>query len=116
MSVDELVAAHVRRFNDAVRSGDWDTFGVGFAPDAIVEFDGVPVPPMHGRAAIVAGYRAMPPDDTMTALSTEIDGDRATVAFAWDTEPGVPAGAFAIETADGLITRLTVRLGLPAPH
>ncbi|MGH8917654.1 MAG: nuclear transport factor 2 family protein [Actinomycetes bacterium] len=112
--MSDEVAGHVHRFNTAVRGGDWEQFGAGFAPDATVDFDGATVPPMAGRAAIVDGYHAMPPDDTLTVLSTELDGERVIATFAWDAEPGIAAGAFVIGAAGGLITRLTVRLGAPA--
>lgn len=105
----DVVDAHVRRFNAGVRDGDWEAYGDGFAPDATVTFDGVPVPPMVGRAAIVAGYRAMPPDDTITVLSVGRDGDAIVVAYAWDAQPSAMAGRFDIEVEERLIVKLTVR-------
>ncbi len=111
MRAQDLVDAHVQRFNKAVREGDWHAYGQGFAPDATVAFDGVPVPPMVGQDAIVAGYRSAPPDDTINVLSTNVDGNSVSVAFAWNAEPQKQAGTMDIEVADGLISNLTVRLG-----
>lgn len=111
MGPEDLVSAHVRRFNAAVRDGAWQAFGEGFSPDATVAFTGIPVPPMAGRDAIVAGYRSAPPDDTITVLSTEVAGDFVSVAYAWDAEPDKHAGTMNLRVADGLITELTVRYG-----
>lgn len=106
----ELVAAHVRRFNAGVKDGDWQAFGAGFAAGATVAFAGVPVPPLVGRDAIVVGYRSAPPDDTITVLSSAVDGDAVSVVYAWDIRPDEPAGTFDMRVSGGLITRLTVRL------
>lgn len=110
MTVTEVVEAHVRRFNESVRRGDWASFGTGFAEHGSVTFDGVPAPPMVGRAAIVAGYPSAPPDDTITVLSTTVNGEAATVEFAWDAAPGVHAGTMSIAVSGDLITALTVSL------
>ncbi|MFS8097160.1 nuclear transport factor 2 family protein [Lentzea alba] len=103
----DLVNAHVRRFNNGVREGDWQTYGEGFAPDAMVTFDCVPIPPMVGREAIIKGYQTAPPDDTITVLA--VNGN--SVEFAWDAEPRKTAGSMTMTVADGLITSLIVRLG-----
>ncbi|GLZ31734.1 hypothetical protein Lesp02_39220 [Lentzea sp. NBRC 105346] len=104
----DLVDAHVHRFNNAVRHGDWEAFGSGFTADATVSIDYAPIPPMVGREAIVAGYRAAPPDDTITVLSTSADGDTVSVTFAWDTSPGEPAGTMDMRVTGGLISSLKV--------
>ena len=106
----ELVDAHVQRFNNAVRNGDWQTFGEGFTQDATVAFDGVPVPPMAGREAIVAGYLADPPDDTITVLSADVDGDSVVVTYAWDADPGNAAGTMAMTITGDLISHMIVKL------
>jgi ketosteroid isomerase-like protein len=106
----ELVNAHVRRFNNAVRDGDWQTYGEGFTEDATVTFDGVPVPPMVGRDAIVAGYLSAPPDDTIIVLSTDVQGESVSVVYAWNAEPHNAAGTMDMTITDGLISSLTVKL------
>ena len=80
----DRVDRHLAAFNAAVRSSDWDGFVARFAPDARMEFVGVPVGPFEGRDAIAAAYRADPPDDTMTALDAERDGAVDVVRFRWD--------------------------------
>jgi ketosteroid isomerase-like protein len=62
---------HVAAFNEAVTTGDWDTFAERFADDATMTFVGVPAGPFQGRTAIAQAYRANPPTETMTLL----DGD-----------------------------------------
>src|SRR3954468_453927 len=44
-----LLAAHVERFNAGVATGDWARMLEGFAADAVLAFEGVPVGPFHGR-------------------------------------------------------------------
>ena len=81
----ERAHAHVARFNDAVRGGGWETFVTTFADDATMVFTNVPAGPFTDRAAILAGYRAQPPDDTMTVTSVEaVDPDTDRVHFSWD--------------------------------
>ena len=75
--------AHILHFNAAVTSGDWETFSQWFAPEAEMDFTGVPVPPLHGRLAILDAYVADPPDDTMLMVdAAEVDGTDV-VRFAW---------------------------------
>lgn len=74
---------HILHFNAAVTSGDWEAFSEWFAPDAAMDFVGVPVPPLRGRLAILDAYVADPPADTMLLLdATEQDGTDV-VRFEW---------------------------------
>src|SRR5689334_10516666 len=82
------VDAHVDAFNRALRTSHWDGFAARFAPDARMEFVGVPVGPFEGRNEIAAAYRANPPDDTMTVLAVEADGAVDVVRFAWSRGGG----------------------------
>lgn len=96
------VAEHVEAFNQAVGSGDWDTFAERFVATARMAFVGVPAGPFEGRAAIAAAYKADPPGETLTVLADDdpvvrfkwASGDTGTMEFSW--------------TADGLIQSLTV--------
>src|SRR5829696_9589623 len=58
-----LLSDHVARFNAGVRSGDFGPMVDGFTDDAELVFEGIPVGPFRGRAAIAAAYRNQPPDD-----------------------------------------------------
>ena len=51
---------HVDAFNDAVTTGDWDTFAHRFAEDATMTFVNVPAGPFHGRTAIAAALPESP--------------------------------------------------------
>ncbi len=46
-----------------MRDGEWEPLGELFADDAVLEFEGAGLGPFAGREAIVAAYRARPPDD-----------------------------------------------------
>ena len=82
-SSPERVAEHVAAFNAAVRSGDWGAFANRFAPDASMEFVGVPAGPFLGRAEIARAYAEQPPTDTITVGGVAAAGEIDTVRFTW---------------------------------
>lgn len=94
--------AHVERFNEGVRTGDFARMVGAFADDAMMVFEGVPVGPFVGREAIGEAYRAQPPDDEIVLL-----GDDGT--YAWASAPDEAAGQMVLEERDGKIARLVVR-------
>ena len=107
-----LLAEHVERFNQGVRSGDFGPMLEGFTDDAELVFEGIPVGPFRGREAIAAAYRAQPPDDEIDLLDTQEAGDRRLVAtYAWRRRPGVPAGGMELVANEGRIARLVIRYG-----
>jgi hypothetical protein len=63
-----VLDAHVRRFNDAVVSGDFSAMVRGFTPDAEMVFEGVPIGPFIGQEAIAAAYASRPPTDEVRLL------------------------------------------------
>ncbi|WP_305789999.1 nuclear transport factor 2 family protein [Symbioplanes lichenis] len=95
-------AAHIDRFNTAVRTGDWSPVVAALHPDAVMTFTPVPAGPFTGRAAIAAAYAENPPDDTMRVVS--VDGN--TVLFEWSRGG---TGTLSLRWAAGLISRLDVR-------
>jgi len=100
-----LLSDYVERFNVGVRSGDWSSMLELVAPDAELEFVGIPVGPFAGRDAIGEAYRAQPPDDELVVL--EQRGDESAV-YAWAKEPERPAGELHLEEHDGAIVRIRV--------
>jgi steroid Delta-isomerase len=100
-----LLAEYVERFNAGVRTGDWAAMLELVAPDAELEFSGIPVGPIAGREAIGEAYRSQPPDDEIVLLDRL--GDESAV-YAWAKEPGRPAGEMHLEERDGAITRIRV--------
>lgn len=105
--MDDAVTNYLRAFNEAVRRGDWAMLAGAHAKDAVVEFAGVPVPTMRGRAAIEAGYRANPPDDQITALACRSDGDTHEVLFRWNVD-GTGGGRLRVTMRDGLVAHKVV--------
>jgi hypothetical protein len=106
----ELVESHVARFNEGVRSGDWEPMLTHFAGDAEFRLENVPVGPdleYLGLAAIRRGYREHPPDDQLQLLGIQDDEQdgRVTAAFAW-TRGGT--GRLVLEHDRGAIVRLVV--------
>ena len=100
--------AHVRRFNDAVRSHDFSEMIDGFAVEAEMAFDGVPVGPFVGREAIAAAYRDQPPDDEVRLLGApRVQGEIVESDYAWAND-GRRAGRMILEAREGLIARLTI--------
>ena len=99
---------HIERFNAAVRSGDFDAMADGFADDAVMEFQGVPVGPFHGREEIRAAYRAQPPDDELRVLDRRDDDRRVVAGYAWLKEPDRRAGEIRLEHDGQAIRHLVV--------
>jgi hypothetical protein len=97
-----LLAEHVERFNQGVRTADFGPMVAAFAEDAELVFEGIPVGPFVGRDAIGGAYAAQPPDDEIALL----DGDGT---YAWASEPAVPAGQMFLTERDGEIARLVIR-------
>ena len=103
-----MLADHVRRFNEGVRSGDFDPMLDAFAPGAELAFEGVAVGPFQGRDAIGAAYAERPPDDEVVLLGEpRIDGAVAESDYAWKSE-GTRAGRMILTARDGEIVRLVV--------
>jgi hypothetical protein len=99
--------SHVARFNEGVRSGDWEPMLAQFADDAELRFEGAPAGPFVGLEAIRGGYLAQPPDDRIQLLGIqddEADG-RVTAAFAWKRGG---TGRLVLEHERGAIARLVV--------
>jgi hypothetical protein len=103
-----VLAAHVRRFNDAVRSGDYDEMVRGFTADAEMVFEGIPVGPFLGRDAIAEAYATRPPSDEIRLLGAPlVEADTVESAYAW-ADPGRHAGRMIVTVNEGLIARLVV--------
>jgi len=96
-----LLDAHVDRFNEGVRTGDWSGMLELLTEDASLEFDGIPVGPFRGRDAIRAAYTTQPPGDEIVML----DGGPA---YAWLREPTERAGEFHLEERGGRIAAIRV--------
>jgi hypothetical protein len=103
--MSERVHAHVAAFNDAVASGEWETFSERFADDATLAFEGAPVGPFIGRPAIAMAYAAQPPTDTMSVVDMDSEGDQETVRFVWSAGG---TGTMHITWQGGAIAALTV--------
>ena len=99
--------SHVARFNEGVRSGDWEPMLAPFAEDAELHFENVPAGPLVGLDEIRRGYLARPPDDQIQLLGIQDDEQdgRVTAAFVW-TRGGT--GRLVLEHDRGAITRLVV--------
>jgi RimJ/RimL family protein N-acetyltransferase len=108
----ELLHDHVMRFNECVRTGDFGPMLERLTEDAVLEFEGVPVGPFRGRAAITAAYRDRPPDDEVRVLAAEERAHGLVVArYAWAKEPEASAGEMRITRDGARIARLVVTFG-----
>jgi hypothetical protein len=104
-AVASLLEEHVRRFNDAVSSRDFDPLVELFADDAELRFEGVPAGPFVGRDAIAAAYREQPPDDQLDVVSTTEEDGVVVERFAWRRGG---TGTMRVSLAGGKIARLVV--------
>ena len=110
MSVEAATTAlldeHVRRFNAAVRTGDYSPLVELFADDAELAFEGVPAGPFHGRDEIAAAYATQPPDDELDVVDVTEEPDGVLLErFAWR---GGGTGVMRLTVRDGRIGRLVV--------
>jgi hypothetical protein len=99
--------SHVARFNEGMRSGDWEPMLAAFAPDAELHFENAPAGPFVGVDAIRRGYLEQPPDDRIQLLGIQDDEQErdVTAAFAW-VRGGT--GRLVLQHERGAITRLVV--------
>jgi hypothetical protein len=80
----------------------------GFAPDAEMAFEGVPVGPFTGRDAIAEAYARQPPDDEVLLLGApRVDGDTVESDYAW-AAAGTRAGRMILTARGDEILRLVV--------
>jgi hypothetical protein len=100
-----LLSDYVERFNAGVRTGAWEPMLEIVAPDAELEFVGIPVGPFAGREAIGEAYRTQPPDDELVLLDRI---DEGSAVYAWAKDPARPAGELHLDGRDGLIVRIRV--------
>ncbi len=104
-----LLVEHVERFNEAVRTGDFEPMVAAFAENGELHFEGVPVGPFVGRDAIAAAYRERPPDDEVELGRTEERDDGTLVArYAWLADEGREAGEMRLTPSEGRIAKLVV--------
>jgi ketosteroid isomerase-like protein len=105
----DLLADHVKRFNAAVRSGDFSPMLENFSDDATMVFEGVPVGPFIGRDAIAEAYREQPPDDELDVLDVRRDGETIVAGYAWHRDPDVRAGELRLTVEDGRVSASSSR-------
>lgn len=111
--LERLLDEHERVFNEAVTNGDFDPLCALFAEDALLRFEGVPVAPVAGRAAIASAYAEKPPTAAMTVLARSLGPDGSVLeSVAWGADP-TPAGELVVRVTDGRIAELTVRFLAP---
>jgi steroid Delta-isomerase len=103
-----LLDEHVRRFNEGVRTGDFAPMAAGFAEDAEMHFEGVPVGPFIGREAIAAAYRDRPPDDEIEILGKTEQNGVIIARYAWRRDRGKQAGEMRLTRQNGRIKKLVV--------
>ena len=101
----DRVAEHVRRFDAALRSGDWGAFVAGFTTDAVMSFEGVPAGPYRGRDAILAAYENAPPTASLTVTWVDTDGDTDVASVGWH-DGGT--GTMTIVWDGGLVAELRI--------
>lgn len=106
----EFVAAHLAAFNGAMAAGDFHTFLLGFADDAVIRFENLPGGgsfEFAGRDAYTQAYEEQPPDDQIDpAGAVTADGSCLAVPFAWRRDGA--RGTMRLARAGGLITAMTV--------
>jgi ketosteroid isomerase-like protein len=109
----ELLRRHVQLFNQGVRTGDFAPMMESFTEDADLVFEGVPVGPFEGKAAIAEAYRTQPPNDQLDVLDVTESGGLIVASYAWRAEPTKQAGRMTITPRGAKISRLVVTFDQP---
>jgi steroid Delta-isomerase len=104
----QLLNQHIDRFNQAVRTGEWEQMTAHFTDDAELRFEGIPVGPFEGRETITQAYREQPPDDEVRIVDTAQVGDETVAGYAWAKEPERRAGEMRLTERGGRIASLVV--------
>lgn len=102
------LARHVGSFNAGVRTGDWRSLIGGCTDDVTLEFAGVPVPSVSGRAAVAAAYAADPPAGEITVLDARRDGDEVVAEWRMLAAPSVRVGELRLRLRGERVARMLV--------
>jgi hypothetical protein len=108
------VERHQRLFNEGVASGDFGPWLETFAEDTTVTFTGLPIGPLHGRAAVAQTYAEHPPSSPMRVEESSIEGSTATGRFVWVDAPDT-GGVFTLTLRAAKLVAMDVRLDAPPP-
>lgn len=98
--MNDVVTSYVKVFNAAARSRQWSALAAAHAPDGVLEFSGVPLPPVRGREAIEAIYTEYPQAE-LVVLDSRSDGDVHVVDYKWGDGSGT--GSVRLTFQDGLV-------------
>lgn len=99
---------YVKVFNESARSGDWSLLAGAHTDDGVVEFEGVPVPTVRGRAEIEAIYREYPQGE-LTAVDSRSEGDVHEVDYKF--VDGSASGRIRLTYRDGLVAHAKCSVG-----
>jgi hypothetical protein len=108
MKEQQILDRHLAAVNAVAAGGDARHLAGGLTPDCTMTFVGIPVGPFVGREAVVAAYRANPPDDQVVVLDRQLTEGRIEATYAWSAEPGRPAGRIILELEGELVKAWTV--------
>jgi steroid delta-isomerase len=108
----QLAVDHVRRFNASVAAADFSPLVESLSEDATMAFEGMPVGPFAGKAAIAEAYRQSPPDDIIDLLEVrQTDPAGAEVEYVWHSDPAKRGRLRLGWTPDGLLQTMEIRVG-----
>jgi hypothetical protein len=105
---EQVLGRHLDALNSGVAGNGFDRLGANLTEDCTMRFEGVPVGPFEGRAAVVEAYRQSPPDDGIVVLEAQYDERRAVATYAWSATPDKPAGRLLVDLDGELISALTI--------
>jgi hypothetical protein len=108
MNEQRILDSHIAAVNAVAAGGDAEQLAAGLTPDCTMTFEGIPVGPFEGREAVVAAYRANPPDDQVVVLDSKLGEGRIEATYAWSADPGRPAGRVLLELEGDLVKGWTV--------
>jgi hypothetical protein len=115
--VIDPVARYVALFNEGVRTGDFTPWFNTFTDDAVLTFEGVPIPPAYGRGEIEAVYSGQPPASEMSLVAgspVDPDADPVFGEFFWVRSPDT-GGRFTLHLQGDRASRIEIDLNAPPP-
>lgn len=111
---ETLLQRLVATFNEGVRTSDFSKLVDLFAPDAVLEFEGVnDYGPFYGREAIAVRFRTDPPDDQIRVTRWKTKGEQIVAEFKWFDIPEAIGGCLILTPRGEAIAHATVAYGGP---
>jgi hypothetical protein len=104
---ERLLRAYIDAHNEGMTTGSFAALAALFADDGVLRFEGIPLGPFEGPAAIEGAFRDFPPDDELDLGTVEVRDEWALGASQW-RDSGERAGVARLRARGGRIDELII--------